>query len=74
MELQKIKAIAKKIGIKAGSVEEVELIRALQRAEGNRGCFRTEHLMVCGQISCLWKEDCLKTVGETLRSPITITH
>ncbi len=29
---------------------EVELIRAMQRAEGNRDCFFTEHIAVRSQI------------------------
>ncbi len=62
MKLQQTKAIAKEKGVKAGNSMEVELIRAIQRAEGNRDCFLTEHLTVCGQMSCLWREKCLKKV------------
>ncbi|MDO9289761.1 MAG: hypothetical protein Q7T83_13340 [Thermodesulfovibrionales bacterium] len=35
MKLQEIKGIAKKMGIKAGSMKKTELIRVIQRAEGN---------------------------------------
>ena len=62
VKLQQIKAIAKKKGVKAEAMIKVELIRAIQRAEGNRDCFFTEHIAVCGQMSCLWREDCLKGV------------
>ncbi len=63
MELCEIKAIARKAGIKAGSMKKVELIRAVQRAEGNNDCFLTEHLAVCGRTNCLWREDCLKGIA-----------
>jgi hypothetical protein len=60
VKIQKIREIAKGRGIKAGSIAKVELIRAIQRAEGNRSCFRTEYMKECGQINCLWRDDCLK--------------
>jgi hypothetical protein len=62
MKLQEIKAIAKDRGIKAGSMKKTELIRAIQRAEGYNDCFGTEHVKVCGQINCLWREDCLEVM------------
>lgn len=61
MKLQEIKNIAKKMGIKAGSMKKTELIRAIQRAEGNFDCFGTAKSGECGQINCLWREDCLKS-------------
>jgi len=61
MKLQKIKTIAKKWGIKTGNMKKTELIRAIQRAEGNLDCFRTAKSGQCDQTSCLWRIDCLKT-------------
>jgi len=60
MKLQEVKNIAKKMGIKAGSMKKEEFIRAIQKAEGNAECFATEHVKVCGQVNCLWREDCLE--------------
>jgi hypothetical protein len=60
MKLQEIKNIAKKMSIKAGSMKKTELIRAIQRAEGNFDCFGTAKSGECDQINCLWREDCLK--------------
>jgi len=60
MNIQKIRAIAKERGIKAGSLKKTDLIRAIQRAEGNFDCFGTAESGACNQIDCLWREDCLK--------------
>ena len=60
MKLQEIKEIAKKKGIKAGKMSKVELIRTIQRAEGNNACFATSYVRDCNQINCLWREDCMK--------------
>jgi len=60
VKLQEIKAIAKQKGVKAGSMKKVELIRAIQMAEGNCDCFLTEYVTECGQMNCLWRNDCLE--------------
>jgi len=58
MNMQEIKAIAKTRGVKSGSLKKMELIRALQAAEGNQQCFGTGKAAECGQDECLWKADC----------------
>jgi len=60
MKLQKVKNIAKKMGIKAGSMKKEEFIRAIQKAEGNVECFGTGKAEECGQMRCLWRDDCLE--------------
>jgi hypothetical protein len=60
MKLQEVKAIARQRGIDYGRIRKDELIKAIQRAEGNNDCFGTELSRDCGQISCLWRKDCLK--------------
>ncbi len=62
MKLQEIKEIAKRNGIKAGKMNKTELIRTVQRAEGNNDCFATSYVSDCNQINCLWREDCMKFV------------
>jgi hypothetical protein len=54
-ELQKI---AKGFGLKFAGLRKAELIRTIQRAEGNFDCFgkATEY---CDQIDCLYLKDCL---------------
>lgn len=59
MKLQEIKAIAKVKGIKSGNLKKLELIRAIQRAEGNSDCFGSAASGYCDQTGCLWREDCM---------------
>jgi hypothetical protein len=61
MKRQEIKEIAKN-GIKAGKMSKVELMRTMQRAEGNNDGFATSYVRDCNQINCLWCEDCMKLV------------
>ncbi|MDJ0655895.1 MAG: hypothetical protein QNJ40_17145 [Xanthomonadales bacterium] len=58
MIVQEIRKIAKGLGVKSGRLKKAELIRAIQRAEGNFDCFGTAHLGVCDQDSCVWRKDC----------------
>jgi hypothetical protein len=58
MQMKKIKEIAKKKGVTAGTMSRTELIRAIQRAEGNSDCFATMHVNDCNQMNCLWRVDC----------------
>lgn len=59
MRLQEIKAIAKVKGIISGNLKKLELIRAIQKAEGNFDCYGTAASGYCDQPNCLWREDCL---------------
>jgi len=59
MNMQQIKEIAKEHGVKPGSLKKMELIQAVQSAEGNEACFGTGMAEQCGQDDCLWKEDCI---------------
>jgi len=58
--LKQVKEIAKQKGIKPGNMKKGNLIRAIQRTEGNFDCFGTATLGFCDQLDCLWREDCLK--------------
>jgi hypothetical protein len=61
MTIKQVKEIAKEKGIKVGKGMKMEnIIRTIQRAEGNFECFGTATAGVCNQINCLWMEDCLK--------------
>ena len=60
MKIQAIRTIAKKMGVKVGNRGKIELIRSIQRAEGNNDCFATPYVHECNQYNCLWREDCLK--------------
>jgi len=58
MKLEEIRPIAAGLGVKAGRMKKGELIRSIQKAEGNDPCFDTGQARQCGQENCLWREDC----------------
>jgi hypothetical protein len=60
MNLKEIKEIAKSQGIKAGNMKKENIIRSIQRAEGNFDCFGTAKMGECNQMNCIWRGDCLK--------------
>jgi hypothetical protein len=58
MKIQDIKSIAKKKSVTAGKMNQTDLIRAIQKAEGNNACFATSSVQTCGQMNCMWRTDC----------------
>ena len=58
MKLQKIKEIANSRGLKTVKMKKDEIIRGIQADEGNCPCFNTGMAAECGQLNCLWREDC----------------
>jgi len=58
MKLEEIKSIAHQHGIKSNKIKKSELVRAIQRAEGNEQCFEAGKAVTCGQVSCRWREIC----------------
>ncbi len=59
MELNEVKRIASRHGIKTGKMKKPEIIRSIQRAEGNFDCFGSANSGECNQADCLWRKDCL---------------
>ena len=60
MKMSGIQKIAKKAGIKnTWRYSKSDLIKTIQRKEGNFDCFGTA-TDYCDQFNCLWKSDCLK--------------
>lgn len=59
MNLPELKKIAQKIGVPATG-GKAEIIRSIQRKEGNFDCFGTAIDGYCDQYNCLWRSDCLK--------------
>jgi hypothetical protein len=60
MKMQEVKEKAKALGLKKTfGLSKAELIRQIQRAEGNFDCFGTakDH---CDQFQCCFREDCLR--------------
>lgn len=59
MNMQQVRDIAKAVGIAPGKLTKIDLIRTLQREEGNFDCFAKAYDGYCDQFACLWREDCL---------------
>jgi hypothetical protein len=59
MKMQEVREKAKKLGIKSFGMKKVDLIRAIQSAEGNTPCFQTG-VDSCDQTACCWRSICLK--------------
>jgi hypothetical protein len=58
MNMTEIRAIASERGIRSGRMNKTELVRTMQRQEGNAECFNTGQVAGCGQGQCLWHADC----------------
>lgn len=58
MHMNKVRGIAKMHGIDSKTKDKTELIRRIQRQEGNTPCFMTGRLS-CDQHECCWWSDCM---------------
>jgi len=65
MKIQDIRKMAGKLKIDSFGMTKMQIIRALQKAEGNFDCYGRASNGFCDQGACLWKEDCLKDSGGT---------
>jgi hypothetical protein len=59
MTVKELQKMAKVLDVKPLGLKKTELIKAIQRAEGNPDCFGTA-TDYCDQIYCLFREDCLR--------------
>ena len=59
MTVKQLRAMAKELGIKTSNLRKSELIKSIQRAEGNFDCFGTAE-NYCDQTHCLFLSDCLR--------------
>ncbi len=57
--LKRIKEIAKSKGINPGKMKKADLIKNIQRTEGNFDCFGTATTGYCDQQNCFWITECL---------------
>ena len=62
MKMKNIKEIAKKMNVSSEGMDKAELIKAIQKAEGNIPCFAAGG-HECDQINCLWREDCMSALS-----------
>lgn len=58
MNMNEVRNRAKAAGVSAGKIRKAELIRMMQRVEGNPECFGAEWRFDCPQVSCCWRNDC----------------
>ena len=58
MKMDQIKEIARHRGLNQAKLKKIDLIRAIQKDEGNEVCCTTGHKGECGQPECLWRDDC----------------
>lgn len=68
MKMDDVRKIAKKKGVKAGKLGKTELIRTIQKAEGNYDCHATSYVQECNQSNCLWRTDCMDAIQSAARS------
>jgi hypothetical protein len=59
MKFAEIRRFAQARGVEAGHLAKAELIRVIQRKEGNFDCFGSPSEGCCDQPDCLWRQDCL---------------
>lgn len=64
MNMHEIHHIAKSLGIQPEHMYKIELIRCIQKAEGNYDCFATARNGECDQLDCRWREDCFKAAAQ----------
>jgi hypothetical protein len=61
MRLAEIEKKARSLGVRdTWRYSKKDLIRYIQRNEGNPVCFATPTNGVCNQMACCWRSDCLK--------------
>lgn len=61
MRLSEIEKKASSVGIKdTWKFSKKDLIKNIQRAEGNFDCFSTAVSGYCDQGGCCWKTDCIR--------------
>jgi len=58
MTIRELQKMARRLGINTGGLNRIDLVRAIQRGEGNFACFGTA-VGSCDQINCRFREDCI---------------
>ena len=70
MDRNQLSDIAKRYLIFDDGQGEMQLIRRIQQAQGERACFATAEVKTCNQFDCCWREDCLAALaGAAGRTP-----
>ena len=56
--LEFLQSVLVQFGFTPFKMKKAELIREIQRMEGNEVCYNSGKAAVCGQDGCSWREDC----------------
>ena len=59
MKMTELKEKASGVGVIPTKMKKIELIHAIQKAEGNNQCYGISYAY-CGQMGCCFREDCSK--------------
>lgn len=60
MNITEVRRRAKALGLtQTGRMKKGELIRHIQRAEGNFDCYAGAGRHTCSQLECCWRHSCL---------------
>jgi hypothetical protein len=62
MKMSAVRAIARSRGIDVGKMDKAEIIRVIQRDEGNPDYFSTSSVGEWNGSNFLWRKDCMKAV------------
>jgi hypothetical protein len=62
MKMDEIRVKAKALGIKTKGMKKIDLIRQIQKTEGNFDCFGSAK-DYCDQRNCCFREDCLPSIN-----------
>ena len=74
MTIRQLKEIAKTRGLIIRNMKEENIIRILQRAEGNAECFRNAKGEACNQHICLWRSMCQDNTVVQTSIPVKSEH
>ncbi len=58
MKMNEVRGLAKSLGINSFGKSKLELIKEIQRKQGNFDCFGTA-TNYCDQLECLFRSSCL---------------
>jgi len=71
MSRRELVAMARLKSIVVRNHSKANIIRAIQRADGNDDCFGTDKVDQCNQKDCLWYEHCVAAYLNILIKPKT---
>ncbi len=61
MTMNEMRKLAKTLNIEQPDrLTKIDLIRAIQRAEGNLDCYASLRRIDCPESDCLWEKECKK--------------